>query len=207
MKHPCISSIFISLLIVAPVGALHANHSDYREEIVTTEAGKIDFRFLGNIKNPQVFHRIVRICPESHAVELEDGSMWTVPKIDNVKGWEKSHRLVLTQNQATFSTHRYALVNPDLKLAVPASLAREPTPKDKDLFYVKAVDRVNDIVVLNDNKHWIVNASDRSVFNKIVENDRAILGVNTKEIDKKSPYIIIDTADKGNVFVRACLVD
>lgn len=207
MKHRSLPYVFTALALTAPLAALGTAHANYHEEVVSTEAGKIDFRFMNNIKNAQVFHRIAHICPESHTVELEDGSRWNVPKIDAVKGWEKSHRLVLTQNQATFSTHRYALVNPELKLAVPVSLAREPTPKDKDLFYIKAVDRVNDIVVLNDNRHWIVNAADRGVFNKIMENDRAILGVNTREIDKKSPYIIIDTADKGNVFVRACLVE
>lgn len=207
MKNKLISYLFILLMVSTPIVGVCANHQTQREEVVQTEAGKIDFSFLHNIKNPSVFHRIVRVHSELSAVELEDGSMWTVAKMDAIKGWEISHRLVLTQNQATFSTHRYALVNPDLRLAVPVSLSREPTPKEKDLFFIKAVDRVNDILVLNDNRKWIVHSSDRNVFTKMTENDRAILGVNTREIDKKSPYIIIDTNDKGTAFVRASLVD
>ena len=112
--------------------------------------------------------------------------------------------LVLTQNQATFSTYRFAIANSDLKLAVPVSLLREPLPaKDKCLF-IKEIDKANDLVTLNDNGRWIVHSSDTRNLNRMSENHRIVIGVNSGDDQDRCPYILIDTTN--NNYVRARLI-
>lgn len=195
--------LIATFLFSMPIGQMYAKEAEHRPEVIATDAGKIDFHLLRKIRFPGAFHKIARL--NGAHLELQDGSMWSVSKPDTVRGWEKNDRLLITQNQTTFSTYRYALVNVELKLAVPISLTREPTPKDKGIFFVKEVDRSNDILTLNDNKHWVVHSSDRGDFRKISENDRIIIGVNTALVEEKSPYIIIDT--HNHTCVRSNLID
>lgn len=174
--------------------------SSSRTEVVNTDAGNIDFTFVNYIKHPGALHKIQQINLDDRFVDLDDGSRWSISRTDTIKGWDRSKNLVVTQNHAGFSTSRYALANVDLKLAVPASLVREPTPS-KDAIYVKAVDRVNDMIMTNDGKNWIVHSSDRGALSKISENDRIVIGANTGDNKDKSPYLLIDTS--SNHFVRA----
>jgi len=202
--------IKIAHLMVLPlclgVGAIDAAYTatDHRVEVVNTDAGHIDFTFISLIKNPKVFRSLKEVDVNNRWVMLDDGSCWKVAKSDIIKGWDHSKRLLVTQNHANFSLSRYALVNLDLKLAVPASLEHEPVP-DKDVAYVKNIDRVNDIVTLNDGKEWIIHSSDQAVLSKISINDRIIIGANTGDNRDKSPYLLIDTS--SNHFVRAHHID
>ena len=168
-------------------------------EVVNTDAGHIDFTFVNYVKHSIAYQKIRHISTEDKAVDLENGSRWSISKADTVRGWESSKSVVVTQNHASFSTARYALLNPELKLAVPASLIREPAPKDA--LYIASIDRVNDMVILSDNKKWIIHADDRSNLSKMQDHDRIIVGVNTSHDQDKSPYLLIDTSNHH--FVRA----
>ncbi|MGR3973978.1 MAG: hypothetical protein QRY72_05380 [Candidatus Rhabdochlamydia sp.] len=194
--------IMMLTLYVGMIGLprVEASGSNTRTEVVNTDAGNIDFTFTHYVKFPGVFHKIHHINLDDRVVDLEDGSRWNISKTTLVKGWEKSKNLMITQNHSNFSTSRYALVNADLKLAVPASLIREPAPAH-GVAYVKSVDRVNDIVTLSDGRNWIVHSSDRGTLSKITEHDRIIVGANTGENREKSPYILINTSN--NHYVRA----
>jgi hypothetical protein len=201
-NHLCYT--FAAFLLAASCENVCAKtHECTREEhVVKTEAGNIDFHFTHNIKHPLAFHKIARI--KDNAVELEDASRWTVSKIDIIKGWNSSH-VTVTQNHAALSTQKFALLNTDLKLAIPASLAREAAPNKEQANYITTIDTANDILVLKGDKRWIVHSSDNSTLNKMEEHHRVIIGVNTGEGRDHSPYLIIDTAN--NVCVRASLLD
>ncbi|MGH2612486.1 MAG: hypothetical protein ACRDFB_05495, partial [Rhabdochlamydiaceae bacterium] len=173
----CLSEVHFS--------SVHASSSHQTEE-VSTDAGHIHFPNMSHIKHNGAFHQIQNINPEDRVIGLENGSHWSIANADIIKGWGKSKNLVITQNHSGFSTSRFALMNLDLKQAEPISLVREPTP-GKDVYFVKSIDRVNDIITLSDGKNWIVHSSDRGRLGKFSENDRTIIGVNTGVDKDKSP--------------------
>jgi len=203
MKKAIFCRIAGAIGLIATCNTGWAKNSDSSQaESIKTEAGTIDFRFTHYIRHPSALNKIAHLSTEDGTIELGDGSKWAVSKIDLVKGWDKTKHLVVGQNLHTLSTHRYALINTELKLAIPMSLVREPIPsKDGGAFYVKAVDHSNDIVVLSDGKNWIVNSSDKINFHKVREHDRMIVGVNIADKADASPYILIDTAN--GMYMRA----
>ena len=194
-------AVFLGIASLNEVYCIHNNSS---VEIVSTDAGNIDFSFVRYIRFPGVYHKIQQIDFEDRQIDLEDGSRWSISKVDTVKGWDRDNKLLITQNHAGFSTSRYALVNLDRKSAIPVSLAVEPAP-NKSIFFVKGIDVVNDVVALNDSTKWIAHSSDRSHLNKMKENDRVIIGVNTGDDKDRSPYVIVDTAN--NYYIRAQKVE
>ncbi len=209
MKRLMQNTALMSFLVMtASLTAAHKDRpscreqcSQQQEEIIGTDAGRIDFRFLSYVKFPGAYHKIINI--QGDHIELQDGSIWVVAKAESIKGWENSEHLLIVPNQATFSTHQFALVNADLRLAEPISLYNEPSFKDKDhrSYIVDEVDPINTLVTLQDGSRWIVHADDMSHMKKINKNDRIIVGGNASEVEPRSPYILIDTSQKH--FVRA----
>jgi hypothetical protein len=206
MKNKITQFGIFSALLLTPFLGVTAAEVVAADPVVHTEAGKINFDFTQNVKYAGAYRKVARIHLDKHSVELSDGSIWHVNKIDTLKGWDKYEHIVVTQNPSLFSTHRYALVNADLKLAESASLVREPTPSDKNTLYIVSVDHVNSIVHLNDGRQFIVHSSDQGGINHLSENDRVILGVNIRDLDAKSPYILIDTNNKASHSVRVSLL-
>lgn len=194
---------FILFLSTTGTATANAEHPQCHKEDVSTHAGHIDFSSFSHKKNAIAHQQIHHLNVENGIVELQDGSRWKVSRVDVIKGWEKCKNLVITQNHSTYSTSSYALVNLDIQLAEPISLVREPTPKHSRS--VSNVVLVNDLVTLNDGKKWIVHSSDRGKLNKIIENDRIVIGVNTSSDRDTSPYLLIDTST--HLFVRAQMVE
>ena len=200
---------FLAGALTSAFGSVYAKNADkcvehVSEDHIQTDAGIMDFRVFHVAKFPAVFHKISRFFIKENAFELPDGSKWSTSKIDLVKGWE-GNSLVIVPNHATFSTHRFALVNKDLKLAVPISLELEPIPQKEGVYFIRNIDQANDLMTLSDGRRWIVNSSDISNLSKMKEHDRVIIGANIKEGWDKSPYVLIDTAH--NIYVRANLID
>jgi hypothetical protein len=181
--------------------------TSYPTEVISTGAGNIDFYFPVDLKEPSIFVNITSVNKEENTIQLADGSVWEVSNINSVKNWEKSPHIVLGSSQSLFSPmsgYKYALVNLDQKLAEAMSLKNEPRPSEYAR-YIKALDTVNDIVTLNDDKQWIVHSSDRGDLSKMRPNDRIIVGVNTGVDRDKSPYLLINTST--NLFIRTQLVE
>jgi|GEM_PF-4111638 hypothetical protein len=206
MMNSILKMTFLGLALFCGVDSHAAKSTEVveHEEYVKTDAGNIDFRHLNHVKFPGVFHKIARLQLKDNYLELEDGSKWSLSRAETVKGWE-SNRVVLCQNMATLSTYRFALVNLDLKMAMPISLIREPLPTKDDVAFVKNIDRSSDIIVTSDGRRWIVHSSDGSNFSKFNEHDRLEIGANVSDSAEKCPYILIDTAH--NSYVRAKLLD
>ncbi len=205
MNHQYIRTAILGLCLITPLSIVTAHSAHHEQElVVATDAGNINFHFTKLVKSNLTSHSIHQIHQKDNILELTDGSQWNVTKPDVIRGWEKNEHLVLTQNQATFSTYRFALANPELKLAIPVSLIREPIPsKDKCLF-IKDIDKANDLVTLNDHGRWIIHSSDIRALNKMTENHRIIIGVNSGEDHDRCPYILIDASN--NSYVRARLI-
>jgi hypothetical protein len=173
--------------------------------VQNTEAGNIDFGPLSAIvEMPGLFHQLMSLSKSEGFFILENGSRWTTPNIDMVSGWRDNGQLLITQNQALLSTHRFALVNVQLQKAVPITLQREPIPIPGKAFFITKLDHANDVISLNNTQEWVAHARDHGTLRKFYEHDRIIVGVNTSdtgdfEVNKR--YILMDTA--SNIYVRA----
>jgi hypothetical protein len=176
--------------------------------IVGTDAGSIDFGFLNGLAQiPGLLHRIAHISKIDSVFVLENGSKWSSPNIEMIDGWV-NHQLMLTQNQALFSTYRFALVDLELEKAVPVSLQREPFPVlGKGSFFITKIDYANDVVTLDNGREWSVYSHDHGTLRKFSEHDRVMIGANTSDTMNYSlmkNYILIDTA--SNLYVRSNLI-
>lgn len=171
---------------------------------LSTDAGDINFDLIKvhTDNNPLAFQKVDKISVEDRIISLSNGSVWKVSNVDAVRGWEKYKNLVITQNHATFSSHKFALVNLDLGLAEPISLLTPPTPH-KDNLFVKRIDATHDIVVLSNDKDFSVHTRDHGILKKFNVNGPVLLGINTMDQDTSNPYIIVDVSLNSHGYVRA----
>ncbi len=178
------------------------------QNIVETDAGQIDFGFINYIeKIPGAVHHLVDISSVEDTFTLDNLSKWSSSNIEMIKNWKNDDELLITQSQVTFSSHRFALVNPRLQKAAPISLLREPLPIDYKMFFILKIDLANDVITLSNGIEYSVYSNDHGTLRKFSENDRVIFGFNSSDkidstnIDYYKQYIIINTT--CNSFVRA----
>jgi hypothetical protein len=208
MKKMKISAYALStiLLATAPqlLGAVETDPKICHEMAVETEAGRMHFDFIMQTQPvPGFLQAVASVDPQNNTFELPDGSVWATSKIEMINGWTEADQLVISQNQAFFSTHRFALVNLRLGKAVPVSMIREARPESA--MYITGIDRANDIITLNkDNQQWVIDSADHGTLRRYSEHDRIVLGVNTSDCcdhEKVMRYLLIDTTT--NQCVRA----
>lgn len=176
--------------------------------VIVTDAGPIDFGLIEYLwKTPGlVYHLIDYLSAESTFV-LDNRSKWLAAKVEMVKNWKPEDDLFITQNQALFSTYRFALVNPRLQKAVPISLLREPLPVENKMFFILNVDPSNDVITLSNRVEYGVYAHDHGTLRKFSENDRVMMGFNSSDrldqtnLDYYKNYLLINTT--CNSYVRA----
>lgn len=181
---------------------LDIRHLD--KDIISTDAGDINFALMKVLSdNPMVFQKVDKISIEDHTITLVNGSVWKVSNIDAVRGWDKYENLVITQNHATFSTHKFGLVNTELRLAEPVSLLTPPLPNHQDALFIKKIDPTHDIVVLNNDKEFVVHTRDHGILNKFSVNSPVLVGVNTMDECNSNPNIIVDASLNAHGYVRA----
>lgn len=177
------------------------------DNIVITDAGSMNFGFIEAIeKLPGLIHRLVDCSSKENAFTLDNRSKWSSSHLEMIKNWKIDDDLLITQNQAFFSTDRFALVNPRLEKAVPISLLREPLPIDNKMFFILGIDSSNDVITLINGIEYTVYSHDHGTLRRFSENDRIILGFNSsdkldsKSIDQYKGYLLINTT--CNSYVR-----
>ena len=177
------------------------------QNFIETDAGLIDFGLAEYIgKMPGVIHHVVETSTKDSTFTLDNLSKWSSSHIEMVKNWKSDDELLITQNQAFFSASRFALINPRLQKAVPASLVREPLPIDNKMFFVIKIDPANDVITLSNGVEYSVYPHDHGTLRKFSENDRIIFGFNSSDridatnVDYYKCYVMIDTT--CNSFVR-----
>lgn len=126
MNRKLIQSSLVSFVMVAGISQILAAVVENTTQLESTPAGKLDFSIIKNITHPAAFHKIHLNNREGATFQMDDGSLWSVAKAHSIKGWDPNSNLFITQNHAHFSIARYAIVNQDLKIAVPVSLERGP---------------------------------------------------------------------------------
>ncbi len=175
--------------------------------MVNTDAGSLDFGFITYIeKIPGLAQHLKGVSTSSATFVLDNQSEWVTPDIDLIKNWKHEDDLYLTQNQAIFSTHRFAIVNPRLQKAIPISLVKEPLPAENKMFFITKIDIANDVVVLDSGVEFAVYSHDHGTFKKFNNHDRVLIGYNSSDrLDDTSSqchkgYLLINTT--CNSYVR-----
>ncbi len=179
-------------------------------KIIETSAGAIDFGFIDALeKVPGLIQHLAKTTPSGDVFVLDNQSQWSASDIDVIKNWKVEDDLYITQNQAVFSIHRFALVNPRLQKAVPISLLREPLPANNKTFFVTKIDLANDVVTLTNGVDYALFPNDHGTLRKFAENDRVMIGFNSSDrLDAAASnsqchkgYLLINTTN--NSYVRA----
>lgn len=208
-KNKAIAAFYI-LTICLFAGLANTGYSaSCMGNIIETSAGAIDFGFINSLeKIPGLVHHVAGI-DDRGTVALDNQSQWSTSDIELVKSWKAEDDLYLTQNQAFFSVHRFALVNPRLQKAVPISLLREPLPVEDKTHFIAQLDLANDVVTLLGGAEYLVFPNDHGTLKRYVPNDRIMIGFNSSDrLDSNAAnaqcnngYLLIDTA--YNSYVRA----
>lgn len=203
-------SIFSILSVCLFAGLANTGYSvSCMGNVIETSAGAIDFGFIGSLeKIPGLIQHVAGI-DDRGTVILDNQSQWSTSEIEVVKSWKAEDDLYLTQNQAVFSVHRFALVNPRLQKAIPVSLLREPLPVENKTHFIAQLDLANDVVTLLNGAEYLVFPNDHGTLKRYVPNDRIMLGFNSSDrLDSNASnaqchngYLLIDTA--YNSYVRA----
>ncbi len=179
----------------------------YTSNIIDTEAGSIDFGLIECIeKVPGLIQSIVDLSVSDNVFMLDNRSKWTPSNMEMIKNWRSGDELLITQNHAFFSVHRFALVNFRLQKAVPISLLREPYPVPSKTLFILGVDLSNDIITLDNGADYSVEKSDHGTLRRFSENDRVMLGINSTDkldeaiLEHGKRYLLIDTS--CNSYIR-----
>lgn len=217
-KNLCFS--FLPILIGAPLIGSAEQRSviqDYRvhveaepeKSIASTDAGPIDFGLVASLEEIPGLFLHLKDCEEKGSVFLLDnGSKWSTSEIEMVRNWDEEDELLITQNEALFSSifERFAIVNRRLQKAVPISRCSEPEPNEKAM-YVKKVDTKNNLLVLNNGMEFRIHDHDHNALHQFDENDRILIGFNSGHRPNANfaehfmHYILVNT--RSNNYVRA----
>lgn len=179
--------------------------------VLETDAGLIDFGLIDYLgKIPGLAHHLKERSLIDNTFTLANFSKWIASNIVMVDQWKNEDELFITQNQAFFSTYRFAIVNPRLQKAVPASLLLEPLPVEQRMFFITKIDLANDVVTLSNGNEYSVHPNDHGTLRKFSANDRAMFGFNSSDkvhligADSFKFYILIDTT--CNAYVRVNVI-
>jgi len=206
--------ILSTLLLASSFSAVIANSTDKHvhhyfncpeeKKCVTTDAGEINFNLIKALNKEQPLYVYIKESSQNtNTIVLSNGSRWYLSNFDSIKSWEKHNNLTITENHVFLSLYKYALVNLDLNTATPISLISPSTPDNKEILYIKGIDHLNNIIMLNNGQLFLVNKNDHGTLKKFHENNIVILGANTDESELSNPFLIIDASLNSNSYLRA----
>lgn len=149
--------------------------------------------------HPATYQSIASISYFGGAVELSDGSVWTVSTFDAPKAsyWYPTDVVVITPNRAWLSTYAFRLTNQNTGESVAVDLNLGPIAPSFGSYYthwITAVDYYHNIVYLEDGSVWKMSSFDSNTVYQWVVGDVVIVGVNDGWFSSSNPNILINVA-------------
>lgn len=140
------------------------------------------------------FHRPIAVSFLGDAVELEDGSIWSVNASERYKtlDWMTGDVIIVTPNHAWFSPYDYCLINLNTGATVSVNLSLGPVYNGYYTHWIVAIDYYHRDVVLEDGSVWNISTLDQSAVNKWLLNDTVIIGINDGWFSGSNPNILIN---------------
>jgi hypothetical protein len=151
---------------------------------------------------PSNSYLVAAVSPLGDQVQLNDGSTWRISSYDGYKvlNWKSTDSITVTQNTRWFSNYVYRLVNQSTGSSAEATLFQGPFVTGPLTRYILSIDYSIGTILLTDNTHWEVSASDQSIFREWLVNDAVIVGTNSGW-DSSSESLLINVT--LNNFLRA----
>lgn len=154
------------------------------------------------------FHNPYLVSAFGDTVELEDGSIWAVRSSDKHKtlNWWTDDIVVITQNDAWFSSYDYAIVNITRGVEVKVNMLTGPFYNGIHTHWITAIDYSNNMLYLEDGSIWDIGgtwASYSDVLNTWLPNDTIIIGLNG-DGNPVTPNILINV--NTNTWAKATCI-
>ena len=153
------------------------------------------------------FHSPLSVSVNGDAVEIEDGSIWTVKYGDKYKtlNWLNGDILVIVPNGEWFSGYRYKLINVNTGVTVRTNLTLKPLYNGVYTHWITGIDYTNRLVYLDDGSCWKLPWYEQGVLSHWLLDDTVIIGTNDGLFTSDSlPNILINTATEDYV-LGTCL--
>lgn len=152
------------------------------------------------------YHHPLIITPLGDAVELEDGSIWSVNFNDRNKtyNWLTSDTLKITPNKSWFSSYKYRLTNLNTNESIEVNLIERPIYNGVYTHWIISIDSLHDQLCLEDGSVWSLSGFDYSIYRKWILNDTIIIGHNDGFLSSTRPNILINCDTNDHVDAR-CL--
>lgn len=152
------------------------------------------------------FHNPVAVSLLGDAVELEDGSIWSVCSSDRYKtlDWMTGDLIVITSNHSIFSSYDYHLINLNTGAKIRVNLSLGPIYNGIYTHWIIAIDYLWNEICLEDGSVWKISSLDGSVLNKWLPNDTIIMGINDGWFSGSNPNMLINV-NMNNIVIGKCV--
>lgn len=150
-------------------------------------------RPIYHTSHPGVFYHPIAMTALCDQVTLHDGSVWGVHYSDRYKlmGWLPSDTVVISVNDAWFSTYKFLITNQLTGDCVEVNMLQGPLYNGLSTHWIVAIDYYSQQVVLEDGSLWKISSSDYSVMKHWLVNDTVMIGINTSWFSSH-PNILIN---------------
>lgn len=152
------------------------------------------------------FHRPVGVSFLGDAVELEDGSIWSVYSGDRflTLDWLTSDLILVVPNHDWFSVYNYRLINANTGANVKVNLTLGPIYNGIFTHWILAIDYYHREICLEDGSVWKMSSLESSVLNTWLHNDTIIIGINDGWFSGSNPNILINV-NMNNYSMGSCI--
>jgi len=153
----------------------------------------------------QHFLQQIKRLESAYAIEMEDGSHWTIPETEVAKTleWRPGSRLSITPHRGGWfynSPYSYYIINEDAGSYVSSNLHIGPIAQGPKTHWIMAIDYAKGNIFLENGTSWSVAEEDLYLFDEWVNNQTIIIGNNDRWFASHSSILI--NVDINN-FVRA----
>ncbi len=152
------------------------------------------------------FHRPIAVSLLGDAVELEDGSIWSISASERYKtlDWMTGDVVIVTPNHTWFSVYDYCLINLNTGASVSVNLSLGPIYNGYYTHWIVAIDYANRELCLEDGSVWRISSLDQANMYKWLPNDTIIIGINDGWFSGSNPNILINV-NVNNYAISNCI--
>ncbi len=162
--------------------------------IAKLDSATLQARSLHFTTHPAAFQSIATISFFNDSIEIQDGSIWSVPFADRyiVSHWFPGDVIVVTPNHNLFSPYRFRMTNQNTYEGIDVDLNLGPFYMGAYTYQISALNDYTHQIILNDGSLWNISALDASIMAHWHGGDVVIIGVNDGLFSASLPNILIN---------------
>jgi hypothetical protein len=144
--------------------------------------------------HPGAFHSITSVSVFGDALELEDGSIWTVYPGDGYKALDchPGDVVVITPYEGWFSSYDFKLTNQNTGASLLTNLKLGPFYDSALSHWIVAINYDENKVYLEDGSEWSMSYFDYGTVRKWLPDDTVIIAINDSIFTYANPNVLIN---------------